>query len=190
MPRMRGLALAFLLFGCAHSSPPAPPAPAPAANPAPPARTEDVESMDAILRALYDSISGPAGGRDWDRVRSLFAPGARLIPVVPAKPPGTAGSSMTKPVVLSLEEFIEKAGAAVQKEGFYEREIARKVEQYGDIAQVFSTYESRHAAGDPQPFVRGINSIQLHHGGGRWWVVTIFWQDETTAGPLPKEFLP
>ena len=183
---MRSLALAVLLFGCGHSSPPAP---APAATPAPPARTEDVESMDAILRALYDSISGPAGGRDWDRVRSLFAPGARLIPVVPAAPPGTAGSSMTRTRVQGVEDFIQKASAALAKDGFYEREIARKVEQYGDIAQVFSTYESRHAKDDP-PFVRGINSIQLHHGGGRWWVVTILWQDETGGGPIPKEFLP
>src|SRR5262249_36122864 len=138
---MRSLSLAVFLLGCGHSPPP--PAPTPAA------RTEDVESIEATLQALYDSISGPAGGRDWGSVRALLAPGARLMPVVPAAPPGTAGSSMTRTLVLSVEDFIQKANAAIEKQGFYEREIARKVEQYGDIAQVFSTYESRHSKADP-----------------------------------------
>ena len=74
------------------------------------------------------------------------------------------------------------------KEGFFESELARRVEMYGSIAHVFSTYESRHAAGD-KPFARGINSFQLLNDGKRWWVVTIYWQAETPENPLPKEYL-
>jgi hypothetical protein len=157
--------------------------------PSPPARPADVESLDAIIHAVYDVISGPAGARDWDRFRSLFAPGARLIPVAPAGPPGTAGSSQMRAHVIDVEGFVTRAGEAVAKEAFFEREIARKVHQYGDIAEVFSTYESRHDA-NGQPFARGINSIQAYQGGGRWWIVTIFWEAEAPERPIPREYLP
>src|SRR5947209_1282526 len=116
----------------------------------------DVESIDAIITATYDVISGPAGKkRDWDRMRSLFFPGSRLIPTGPRQS-GGYGSR-----VLTVEEYIERASAAFEKQGFYEREAARKVEMFGQIAHVFSTYESRHAPEDARAFQRGINSIQL-----------------------------
>ncbi|MFZ3217209.1 MAG: hypothetical protein WA192_14225 [Candidatus Acidiferrales bacterium] len=159
-------------------------APVPAAPPA--AKPADVASPDAILAATYDVISGPAGQqRDWDRFRSLFVPDARLIPVVARK---TGGGYDTR--VLSPEDYVRHADTYFQKNGFAEREIARKAERYGNIMQVFSTYESRHDAKDAQPFARGINSFQLFFDGSRWWVVTIFWQEETADNPLPKEFLP
>jgi hypothetical protein len=154
------------------------PAAVPAANPA------DVASMDAIIAALYDVISGPAGKkRDWDRMRSLFVPGARLIPTGP-RPGGGAGSR-----VLTVDEYIARAAAFFDKEGFYERETARRTEAFGSIAHLFSTYESRHKPDDAQPFQRGINSIQLMNDGQRWWVVTIFWQGEDKEHPLPQKYL-
>lgn len=150
----------------------------PAANPA------DVVSMDAIVAAVYDVISGPAGKkRDWDRMRSLFVPGARLIPTGP-RPTGGYGSR-----VLTVDEYIKHASGFFEKEGFYERESARQTEQFGQIAHVFSTYESRHAPDDAKPFQRGINSIQLMNDGKRWWVVTIFWQGEDDKTPLPEKYL-
>jgi hypothetical protein len=150
----------------------------PSANPA------DVASMDAILAALYDVISGPAGKpRDWDRMRSLFVPGARLIPTGP-RPEGGFGAR-----VLNVDEYITRSSAFFEKEGFYERESARRTEQFGQIAHVFSTYEARHNATDRQPFLRGINSIQLMNDGKRWWVVTVFWQAEDKNHPLPKKYL-
>jgi len=153
------------------------PAP-PAANPA------DVASIDAIIAAVYDVISGPAGKkRDWDRMRSLFVPGARLIPTGP-RPTGGFGSR-----VLSVDEYSERASGFFEKEGFYEREAARQTEQFGQIAHIFSTYESRHAPDDAKPFQRGINSIQLMNDGKRWWVVTIFWQGEDDKTPLPEKYL-
>jgi len=101
------------------------------------ARADDVKSIDAIVAAVYDVISG----------------------------------------------------AVLERDGFFEREIARRMETFGNIAHVFSTYESKHAAGDPAPFARGINSIQLLKDGGRWWIVTIYWDSEKAGNPIPSEYL-
>src|SRR2546423_153887 len=67
--------------------------------------------------------------------------------------------------------------------------LAARAEQFGNIAHIFSTYESRHAKDDAQPFQRGINSIQLMNDGKRWWIVTIFWQGEDEKNPLPSKYL-
>jgi len=153
-----------------------------------PAKPDDVKSMDAILAAIYDTISGPAGARDWDRLRSLFHADARLIPC------GRVAQGQANPTmrarVLTVEEFIKLVEPRVKTEGFFEREIARRVDRFGAVAHVFSTYESRHAALDPQPFVRGINSIQLFFDGTRWWTVTIFWDSERPGQSIPTEYLP
>ncbi|HEX7051845.1 MAG TPA: hypothetical protein VF188_16685 [Longimicrobiales bacterium] len=156
-----------------------------AAAPAPPAADPaDVASIDAIIAAVYDVISGPAGEpRDWDRMRSLFVPGARLIPVrVPESGPARA-------MQLSVEDYIERAGPQLEEGGFFEREVANRTERYGHIAHVFSTYESRRTAEDPEPFARGINSFQLLYDGGRWWIVTIYWDAERPGQPIPDRYL-
>lgn len=152
-----------------------PPAAALGADPA------DVASIGSILAALYEGISGPAGPRDWDRMRSLFLPGARLIPT----DPGAAGGYDAQ----TVEAFFRSVAANFMDNAFYEREVARRVERYGNIAHVFSTYESRSAP-DAEPFDRGINSIQLYFDGTRWWVVSIMWQAESTGVPLPGRYLP
>jgi hypothetical protein len=150
----------------------------PAANPA------DVASIDSIIAAVYDVISGPAAKkRDWDRMRSLFVPGARLIPTG-ARPGGVYGSR-----VLTVDEYIGRSSGFFEKEGFFENEAARVTEQFGQIAHAFSTYESRHAQADAKPFQRGINSIQLLNDGKRWWIVTIFWQGEDEKTQLPEKYL-
>jgi hypothetical protein len=162
----------------------APARPAVAATPA--ANPADVASVDAIMAAVYGVISGPAGQkRDWDRMRSLFYPGARLIPTASKKEGG--GFRVTS---YSVQDYIDRASPYFEKNGFSEREIARRTEKWGNILQAFSTYESRHDAKDAAPFARGINSFQLFFDGTRWWVVTIYWQEETPQNPLPAEFLP
>ena len=149
----------------------------PAANPA------DVGSMDAIIAAVYDVISGPAGKkRDWDRMRSLFVPGARLIPTGP-RPTGGYGSR-----AVTVEDYVSRTTPMFEKEGFFETERARRTESFGQIAHIFSTYESRHSP-DAKPFQRGVNSIQLMNDGKRWWIVTIFWQGEDEKNPLPEKYL-
>lgn len=151
----------------------------PAANPV------DVASADAIIASLYDVISGPAGQkRNWDRMRSLFAPGARLI-FARVKPDGAA-----QPIMLDVAGYIERAGPSLERDGFFEREIFHKVESFGNIVHRFSTYESRRKADDTTPFARGINSIQLLKDGNRWWVITIYWDSERAGNQIPAEYLP
>lgn len=176
------------LTGLAQSGQTAPPKPADPPKAAPPMvkpNPEDVASMDSIMASLYDVISGPAGKkRDWDRFRSLFAPGARLIPT------GKSKEGDLAPRVIEPQGYIERASPFFEKEGFYEKEVSRKVEQFGAIAHVFSTYESRHAPADAKPFARGINSIQLFNDGKRWWIVTIYWDSERDGVTLPEKYLP
>jgi hypothetical protein len=167
------------------------PTPTPQASPAqtpaaatPPANPADVATMDAIVSAVYDVISGPAKSpRNWDRFRSLFVPGARLIPTGP-RPTGEVSSR-----VLTPEDYIQRSGPFLEQNGFFEREISKRVEKFGNIAHIFSTYESRHAREEEKPFARGINSFQLMNDGKRWWIVTIFWQGEDDKNPLPAEYL-
>ena len=151
------------------------------ANPA------DVSSIDALIKATYDVISGPAGQkRDWDRFRSLFVPGARLIPTG-LRPDSLGGGFGLR--VLTPEEYVQTSGPFLENNGFFEVESGRKMEQFGQIAHLFSTYESRHKAEDAQPFMRGINSFQVFNDGKRWWIVTIYWAGERKDLPIPEKYL-
>ena len=189
-PLERGAALlaAFALTACATAPAAEAPAAAPAAQPQTgfvsateggvAARPADVASIDAIVAALYDVISGPAGEkRDWNRMRSLFSAGGRLMPL------GPRGLR-----VGGVEDYIRVSGPLLEERGFFEREIGREVEEYGGIAHVFSAYEARNATEGPV-IMRGINSIQLARHGGRWWVVSVMWQPETADNPIPAPYL-
>jgi hypothetical protein len=150
---------------------------------APAASPKDVASIDAIIHAAYDVISGPVGARDWQRFYSLFAPGARLIPTRR----DSSGVAHLKPE--TPEEFANSAGPILAKQGFYEREIGHEENTFGAIAQVFSAYASRHASDDPKPFARGINSFQLFNDGTRWYIVTIYWDAERPGSTIPDRYL-
>ncbi|MFV0389640.1 MAG: hypothetical protein ACK5NT_12895 [Pyrinomonadaceae bacterium] len=150
----------------------------------PNADPNDVATVDSILSATYSSISGAVGEeRNWDRFRSLFYPGARLIPA--------AKNREGKFVALMIDPdgYISRSGKFLVENGFTEKEISRTVERYGNIAQVFSTYEGSFIQGGKPQKIRGINSFQLMFDGTRWWVITIFWQQESKEFPLPKEYL-
>ena len=121
-------------------------------NAAPPANPADVESIDAIITALYDVISGDAGvARDWDRFLSLFAPGGTLSPI--GRPPG---ESTYQRRVITPDEYAEGVGESLEANGFHEVEIHRVTEEYGQIAHAFSTYESRRLASDPRTRFHGL----------------------------------
>jgi len=155
----------------------------------PPADPADVASIDSIVAAAYDVISGPAGQkRDWDRERSLFLPGARLIPTGDT-PGATDSSGKLAPQVLDIEAYIARVEPYFEANGFFEKEVARRTEQFGQIAHVWSTYESRRSLADSKPFMRGINSIQLFHDGTRWWIVGIYWQHESAEHAIPEKYL-
>jgi hypothetical protein len=149
-----------------------------------PADPKDVSSAESIIAAVYDVISGPAGQkRNWDRMRTLFVPDARMIAT--GKRP--TGEMIRR--VMSVEDYINSSGPYLEKEGFFETEIGSTKEQFGNIVHVFSAYESKKTATDQKPFMRGINSIQLWNDGKRWWVVTILWQSENADTPIPEKYI-
>ena len=168
--------LLFVLAVAAVAQTPPPPSVQP--------RPSDVSSMDAIMKALYDVISGPAGQkRDWDRMRSLFVPDARMGAAVHTR------SGDIRYFGFSVDRYIEMDDKILTDKGFFEHELHRHVDTFGNMSQVFSTYESRWKADDSQPFERGINSIQLMNDGKRWWIVSIFWQGEDDKLKLTAEWL-
>lgn len=145
----------------------------------------DVESIDAIIAALYNVISGAAGeARNWDRMRTLFLPEAKMV----ATGVGPNGEIIKR--VMTVEDYITRNGPMLEKNGFFEKEIFRKQEVFGRIAHCFSTYAAKRTIDDKEPFMRGINSIQLYNDGKRWWILSIFWQAENKDLQLPKEYLP
>ncbi len=161
-----------------YAQTPAPTSVAPTPNP------DDVKSVDAIIAALYDVISGPANKkRDWDRMRSLFAEGGRLIPIVKR----LSGDFVLR--VLTVEDYIASSGKRLEESGFFEKELARRAERYGNLVHVFSTYEAKRDLKDDKPLARGINSIQLMYDGSRWFIVTVFWETERPENPLPDDYL-
>lgn len=149
----------------------------------PPDWREDVASVDALVKAMYALISGPPGERDWDRLRHLYLPGARMIPTG-RRPNGEDGLR-----VMEIDEYIASVRGYFLERGFFETEIARRCERYAHLVHAMSTYESRHRPEDPEPFVRGVNSIQLLERDGRWWVVTVFWDNESPRFPIPPRYL-
>ncbi len=153
----------------------------------PPADPADVESIDAIMTAVYDVISGAQGeARDWDRFMSLVIPEARLIPTG-RNPEGQHGYQ-----VLTPQQYVDGPGNWLVENGFFETEAHRVVERWADIAHVFSTYNSYRTAADMEAgnhFMRGINSFQLMFDGDRWWVVSIMWEGEAPDRPIPEKYL-
>jgi hypothetical protein len=148
----------------------------------PQARPADVNSPSAVVRASYVAISGPPGQLlNLDRFRSLFLPQAQLVSVNVKNGQGVART-------MTLQEFADMVTARIGKDGHIEREIAQRVEVYGNMANVWSSYESRKTPDDPQ-ITRGINSIQLVNDGKRWWISGAQWQHETAENPIPAKYL-
>jgi hypothetical protein len=182
-----------VLFAHAQQSAPAtPPAQPPlvgslAAHPGWPAakNAADVDTVDHLLASLYDVISGAAGKpRDWDRFRSLFLPDGRLGVIRPDDPTHKGDA-----VFLTPGMYVERDDPYFKTHGFFERGIVNRIEEFGNLVEVWSTYESRHEENDAQPFTRGINSIQIVHAQGRFWVASILWDDERPGLTLPLKYL-
>lgn len=142
---------------------------------------QDTKSIESTVAAIYDVISGPAGVRDWARFHALFIPEGRLI----FNGKNQKGEFVRR--VMTPEDYEKRAGEAFLKEGFFERSAANHVDRFGSVAQVFSTYESRHEK-NGEPFARGINSIQLVWDGERWWVASILWDSERPDNPIPPQY--
>tara|TARA_R110002073_G_scaffold72537_1_gene177355 strand:+ start:350285 stop:350812 length:528 start_codon:yes stop_codon:yes gene_type:complete len=146
---------------------------------------EKVQTLDSTLETLYGVISGEKGeARDWDLFKFLFKPGAKLIPS------GKNKEGITDLKYMTPDDYVKTSGGYLIENGFFEKEINRTVNTFGNISQVFSTYESFRSEADKTPFMRGINSIQLLNDGSRWWVVNIYWMQESEESPIPTKYLP
>jgi hypothetical protein len=140
----------------------------------------DAETIDSIIAAFYETISGPAGPRDWDRERRLFAAGAILVPTGPI--PG--GPSNNKIEILDLDGYIASRSPYFAANDIFEREIARQTFLFGKVAHLLSAYEVRRKPETPILW-RGVNSIQLFHDGKRWWVISVVWDNERPDNAMP-----
>jgi hypothetical protein len=151
----------------------------------------DVDTIDHLMASLYDVISGPAGQqRDWGRFRSLFLPDARMGVIRPDVPatadkPARQGDA----VLFTPDTYVERDDPVFKTMSFFERTVANRIETFGNLTSVWSTYESRHAPSDAQPFARGINSLQIIHAQGRYWIANIIWDDERQGLTLPDKYL-
>jgi len=145
-------------------------------------RPGDVATLDGIIRAYYEVVSGPAGvPRQVERDRSLHWPGVKVA-MTGKGPDG-------EPFVRSMTLAEYHQGSEDPASGFWESEIHRVTQRFGQIVHVWSTYEWRSEEEGPVQG-RGINSIQLYHDGERWWVMTWIYDSERPDNPIPPEYLP
>ncbi|WP_299130180.1 hypothetical protein [uncultured Winogradskyella sp.] len=147
--------------------------------------TKNVATLDNTIETLYSVISGDKGfERNWALFKHLFHKDAKLIPTGKTK----EGKQIAR--YITPEEYIKSSGQWLVQNGFHEVEIHRETQTFGNITQVFSTYKSFKKKDDKEPFMRGINSIQLMNNGERWWIINIFWMQESKDNPIPKKYLP
>jgi hypothetical protein len=199
----RCLALGVLIASVALTAPAEKPAPAVVSAPPlvgsiaghknwPAAKkASDVDTLDHLLASLYDAISGPAGKpRDWDRFRSLFLPDGRLGVIRP-EIAATRDAPAHKGDIafLSPDMYVQRDDPYFKTHGFFEHSIRNRVEEFGNLVEVWSTYESRHAANDDKPFARGVNSLQIVHAQGRFWIASVLWDEERPGVTLPEKYL-
>ncbi|MBX2942055.1 MAG: hypothetical protein KF860_06900 [Cyclobacteriaceae bacterium] len=144
--------------------------------------SKDVKTKESIVSALYEVISGtPEQKRDWERFQNLFLPQSKLIPT---------GKNMQGEFTIrsiSPDEYVQMFANNI-KSGFFEKELHCEVEEYGTIAHIFSTYETRESINGPVRN-RGINSIQLYNNGNRYYIVNIIWCAESMGFALPSKYL-
>src|SRR5690606_1664340 len=144
-----------------------------------------VETLDSTIETLYAVISGEKGEtRDWELFKYLFMQNDKLIPT------GKNQEGFFVARYMSPSDYISTSGSRLEEHGFFEKEIHRTVNTFGNMTHDCSTYEDYHSEADPEPFMRGIKSIQLLFDGHRWWVVNIYWSQETKENPIPTEYLP
>jgi hypothetical protein len=149
----------------------------------------EADSVDAIVAALYSSVShAPDAMPNFEKLRTIFLPVGMLIP--PKKPSEDIFST------LDPDGFAERVRKAIAERkqkgeptGFEEREIGRRTDCFGNVCQIFSAYECRFTPMDAKPFQRGINSIQLVRDGRRWWIASVAWDVETPTNPIPPAYL-
>ena len=147
-------------------------------------RPEDVATLDGILKAFYDVISGPAGQpRQWSRDRTLYIPNVRFVSL------SKDSTGAIHADVVDHQSYVDRTNDDFVRQGFFEQEIHRTTHRFGNVVHVFSTYDMRQRADGPS-IGRGINSVELFWDGARWWIANCQWDDERPDNPIPPEYLP
>jgi hypothetical protein len=149
-----------------------------------------VQSVDALIKSFYACLGGEAGEpRDWEFFKFLFHPQANKI----GYEKDINGN--LRPQFISPNEYVEKTGYWLQTKretAFYEREIGRIEETYGNMAHVLSVCEAFHNKEDMaknKPYKQDVKSIQLAYYKGRWWIISMYWHGVTPEFPLPERYL-
>lgn len=169
MKTIAAVLLAATLAACASTAPDQPSAAA---------SESDEFRIETTVLATYNVLSGPAGRRDWDRFEALFAPGAQLV-----------NASQAPALVETPKQYVVRATPLLNAQPWFERPVATRTLRYGDVAQVWSTYEARAAANREVPSARGIRSFELVRIGGEWKVQSVIDQREDAAHPIPAMYL-
>ncbi|MEO6556685.1 MAG: hypothetical protein ABIN92_04165 [Ferruginibacter sp.] len=144
---------------------------------------DEVGTLDGIIKAYYDVVTVKKGEKvSFERDSVLHIPNA----IVGITQKDKYGKAILK--MISLRQFHNASDAFIEQDGFNEHELARKVENFGSIYQVWSTYETRNISTGPL-LERGINSIQLYHDGKRFWIISWIAEDETKQQPIPEKYL-
>jgi len=143
--------------------------------------SEDKAAIGAALDEMYAMISGPKGPRDWSRHANSFHPEARQIRTWI----GEDGRAAFK--AMGLDDYSRDTTPFFAANDFFEVEIARRIDLFGNIAHAWSAYEARSALGDAKPERRGINSIQLFKDPERGWrIMSMIWDNERAGLELPS----
>ena len=146
---------------------------------------EKVLTIDSTSNCLYPEIWTEKGKKkDWTLFKFLFHSDGKLITS------GKNNESEFQIRYMKPDDYVKNSGSWIVKNGFIQKEVHRTVDAFGNMAHVFSTFEAYHDAKDEEPFMRGINSIQLLYDGTRWWIVNIFWDNENRRNPIPRNYLP
>ena len=150
----------------------------------------DVDTVDHLVASLYDVVSGPAGQRDWERFRALFVPDGQIAWINPESAatkdiPASKGDA----VFLTPDMFAQQNAPYFKVHSFFERSLVKRVEEFGNLAEVWSTKESRDAKDDAQPSSRGIDSFQIVHAHGLFWIASLIFDDERPGATLPAKYL-
>jgi hypothetical protein len=147
-------------------------------------RPEDVSTIEGIVRASYETISGGVGvPRQWSRDRSLYDPNVRFAAVrVNPETKAIAVQSVTH------QQYVDASDGFMVKEGFEERELGQEIHRFGNVATVLSSYEGK-VASTGKVVTRGVNIFQLYFDGQRWWILSMTWDQERADNPIPAKLL-
>jgi hypothetical protein len=130
----------------------------------------DCQSIDSIITALYECISGPAGApRDWQRHQGLFHPTGRSMRT------GQDESGKSNVTVMDCAQYRANTEPVLASLDFFEIETAREEQRFGNVASVRSVYEARAHPDDAELIKQGENFVHLYNDGSRWWIMNIIW---------------